>query len=41
MVDESGTELKDYKFFCFNGEPKYMLLVSDRQAGKKDLIILI
>lgn len=19
MVDESGTELKDYKFFCFNG----------------------
>ena len=35
MVDESGTELKDYKFFCFNGEPKYMLLVSGRQAGKK------
>lgn len=22
MVDESGTELKDYKFFCFNGQPK-------------------
>lgn len=22
MVDESGTELKDYKFFCFSGEPK-------------------
>lgn len=22
MVDESGMELKDYKFFCFNGEPK-------------------
>lgn len=22
MVDESGTELKDYKFFCFNGVPK-------------------
>ena len=35
MVDESGTDLKDYKFFCFNGEPKYMLLVSGRQAGKK------
>ena len=35
MVDESGTELKDYKFFCFNGEPKYMLLVSGRLAGKK------
>lgn len=22
MVDESGTELKDYKIFCFNGKPK-------------------
>ena len=22
MVDESGTELKDYKIFCFSGEPK-------------------
>ena len=21
MVDESGTQLKDYKFFCFDGEP--------------------
>lgn len=24
MVDESGTELKDYKIFCFNGEPKFI-----------------
>lgn len=23
MVDESGTELKDYKFFCFDGKVKY------------------
>ena len=22
MVDESGTELKDYKIFCMNGEPE-------------------
>jgi len=22
IVDESGYELKDYKFFCFHGEPK-------------------
>ena len=22
MIDESGTELKDYKFFCFNGKVK-------------------
>lgn len=24
MIDESGTELKDYKFFCFNGVPKFI-----------------
>ena len=24
MVDESGTELKDYKIFCFNGKPMYI-----------------
>ena len=30
MVDESGTELKDYKFFCFDGEPKMLLIVSGR-----------
>ena len=30
MVDESGTELKDYKFFCFDGEPKAMFIASDR-----------
>ena len=23
-------ELKDYKFFCFNGEPKFMFIASDR-----------
>lgn len=23
MVDESGVELKDYKFFCFDGQPKF------------------
>lgn len=30
MVDESGTELKDYKFFCFDGKPKAMFIASDR-----------
>lgn len=29
MEDESG-ELRDYKFYCFNGEPKVMLIASDR-----------
>jgi len=30
MVDESGTELKDYKFFCFHGEPKMLYVATDR-----------
>ncbi len=30
MVDESGTELKDYKFFCFDGEPKALFIATDR-----------
>lgn len=33
MVDESGYELKDYKFFCFDGEPKALFVATDR--GKK------
>lgn len=32
--DESGFELKDYKIFCFNGEPKMIFVGSDRQLGK-------
>lgn len=31
MEDESGYELKDYKFFCFDGEPKYLFVATDRQ----------
>ena len=30
MVDESGYELKDYKWFCFNGEVKSLFIASDR-----------
>lgn len=30
MVDESGTELKDYKFFCFNGKCKMLFIASAR-----------
>lgn len=30
MVDESGYELKDYKFFCFDGEVKYLFIAKDR-----------
>ena len=30
MVDESGTELKDYKFFCFDGKCKMLFIATDR-----------
>lgn len=33
LVDESGTEdIKDYKFFCFNGEPVYCQVIRDRHS---------
>ena len=35
MVDESGEELKDYKFFCFNGEPKMLFVAVDRPHDTK------
>lgn len=31
MEDESGIELKDYKIFCFDGEPKFLFVASGRQ----------
>lgn len=30
LVDESGVELKDYKFFCFNGKVKCLFIGSNR-----------
>ncbi len=30
MIDRSGSELKDYKFFCFNGKVKMILVCSNR-----------
>lgn len=35
MVDESGTELKDYKFFCFNGKVRMMFVATDRPLNTK------
>lgn len=32
MVDDSGYELRDYKFFCFDGEPKAMFIATDRSS---------
>lgn len=34
-VDESGYELRDYKFFCFDGEPKAMFIAKDRGIDTK------
>lgn len=37
MVDESGYELKDYKFFCFDGVSKAMFVASDRQVEGEEV----
>jgi hypothetical protein len=34
MRDESGAELKDYKFFCFDGEVKALYVARDRNIGQ-------
>lgn len=33
MEDESGYELKDYKIFCFDGEPKFLFVATGRQQN--------
>ncbi len=35
MVDESKEQLKDYKFFCFNGKVKFLYVASDRGSELK------
>jgi len=35
MVEESKAELKDYKFFCFNGEVKAMFIATDRSSDTR------
>ena len=32
MEDHIDGELRDYKFFCFDGEPKAMFIASDRAS---------
>lgn len=36
MEDESGYELKDYKFFCFDGTAKYIFVASDRGKDNEE-----
>ncbi len=35
MVDESGTELKDYKFLCYHGQPKTVDIISGRESDPR------
>ena len=37
MKDDTGESIgiKDYKFYCFNGKPEILLIVSDREADVK------
>lgn len=37
MEDAADKELRDYKFYTFNGKPTYLLLATDRQAEGKEL----
>lgn len=37
MIDDSLGELKDYKFLCFDGVPKYLFIASDRNKGKQEV----
>lgn len=34
LEDKNRNNLTDYKFFCFNGEPKFLYVVSDRKPGE-------
>ena len=36
MEDESGYELKDYKWFCFDGEPKALFIATDRSKEDEE-----
>lgn len=35
MVDESGNQLRDYKFFCFDGVTTFLFIATDRQVDTK------
>ena len=37
MAQEDGSQLIDYKFFCFNGEPKYVYLSQYSHGNDKDI----
>ena len=37
MEDKQTKELRDYKFFCFNGEPKALFVATDRQTPGEEV----
>lgn len=37
MEDTATKELRDYKFFCFNGEPKALFVATDRQTPGEEV----
>ena len=37
MEDNSDGELRDYKFYCFSGHPRYLLLATNRQSENNQL----
>lgn len=37
MEDTSTKELRDYKFFCFNGEPKALFVATERQDPTEEV----
>ena len=36
LEDEKTKELRDYKFFCFDGEPKVLFVATDRQSKQEE-----
>lgn len=35
MIDDENCDIKDYKFFCFNGKPEVLLIASDRSSDMR------
>ncbi len=36
VVDDDGIELRDYKFFCFDGVPRYLFIATDRMNKQEE-----
>ena len=36
VIDDITGELRDYKFFCFDGDPKFMFIATERQDSRTE-----